>query len=154
MTALFPGPVPTEWAQIADAERFSIPFAQVSPVDVADQAIEGMLAGKRTVVPGLVPKFVRTSGRLIPRSLLLPGIRIGNKLRGGPAADSPSRRCATPTTTLFVGRDLQHSAGFHDPAGFVPAGLGGEVKVAAGVDGHTRGVCRNRNLHRFGRSCG
>jgi short-subunit dehydrogenase len=84
VTALCPGPVPTEWAQIADAERFSIPLAQVSPVEVADQAIEGMLAGKRTVVPGLVPKFVSTSGRLIPRSLLLPGIRIGNKLRGGP----------------------------------------------------------------------
>jgi uncharacterized protein len=84
VTALCPGPVPTEWAQIADAERFSLPFAQVSPEEVADQAIQGMLAGKRTVVPGLVPKFVSTSGRLIPRSLLLPVIRIGNKLRGGP----------------------------------------------------------------------
>ena len=39
-------------AQIADAERFSIPLAQVSPHDVAEEAIEGMLAGKRTVVPG------------------------------------------------------------------------------------------------------
>lgn len=84
VTALCPGPVPTEWAQIADAERFSIPLAQVSPHDVAEAAIEGMLAGKRTVVPGIVPKFVSTSGRLIPRSVLLPGIRIGNKLRGGP----------------------------------------------------------------------
>ncbi|OBK12513.1 SDR family NAD(P)-dependent oxidoreductase [Mycobacterium asiaticum] len=84
VTALCPGPVPTEWAQIADAERFSIPLAQVSPHEVAEQAIQGMLAGKRTVVPGVVPKVVSTSGRLIPRSLLLPGIRIGNKLRGGP----------------------------------------------------------------------
>ncbi|SON63275.1 putative oxidoreductase [Mycobacterium simulans] len=84
VTALCPGPVPTEWAEIASAERFSIPIAQVSPHDVAEAAIAGMLAGKRSVVPGVVPKVVSTSGRYIPRSLLLPGIRIGNKLRGGP----------------------------------------------------------------------
>ncbi|QUR67352.1 SDR family NAD(P)-dependent oxidoreductase [Mycobacterium spongiae] len=85
VTALCPGPVPTEWAEIASAERFSIPLAQVSPHDVAEAAIAGMLAGKRGVVPGLVPKFVSTSGRLAPRSLLLPAIRIGNRLRGGPS---------------------------------------------------------------------
>jgi short-subunit dehydrogenase len=84
VTALCPGPVPTEWAEIASAERFSIPLAQVSPHDVAEAAIEGMLAGRRSVVPGLVPKFVSTGGRLLPRSVLLPAIRIGNKLRGGP----------------------------------------------------------------------
>lgn len=83
VTALCPGPVPTEWAEIASAERFSIPLAQVSPHDVAEAAIAGMLSGKRTVVPGIVPKFVSTSGRFAPRSLLLPAIRIGNRLRGG-----------------------------------------------------------------------
>ena len=85
VTALCPGPVPTEWAEIASAERFSIPIAQVSPQDVAEQAIAGMLAGKRGVVPGVVPKIVSTGGRILPRSLLLPGIRIGNRLRGGPS---------------------------------------------------------------------
>lgn len=85
VTALCPGPVPTEWAEIASAERFSIPLAQVSPHDVAEAAIAGMLSGKRTVVPGIVPKFVSTSGRFAPRSLLLPAIRIGNRLRGGPS---------------------------------------------------------------------
>lgn len=84
VTALCPGPVPTEWAQIAGAERFDIPLAQVSPVEVAKQAVQGMVAGSRTVVPGIVPKFASTTGRILPRSLLLPGIRIGNKLRGGP----------------------------------------------------------------------
>ena len=84
VTALCPGPVPTEWAEIAHAERFSIPIAQVSPRDVAEAAIEGMLAGKRSVVPGIVPKVVSTGGRFVPRSVLLPGIRIGNRLRGGP----------------------------------------------------------------------
>lgn len=84
VTCLCPGPVPTEWAEIANAERFSIPIAQVSPRGVAEAAIGGMLAGRRTVVPGVVPKVVSTGGRFAPRSLLLPGIRIGNRFRGGP----------------------------------------------------------------------
>ncbi len=36
VTVLCPGPVPTEWGEIANAERFSIPIAQVSPHDVAE----------------------------------------------------------------------------------------------------------------------
>ena len=84
VTALCPGPVPTEWAEIANAERFSIPAAQVSPRDVAEAAIGGMLAGRRSVVPGMVPKAVSASGRFAPRSLLLPALRIGQRFRGGP----------------------------------------------------------------------
>lgn len=85
VTVLCPGPVPTEWAEIANAERFSVPLAQVSPHDVAEAAIGGMLAGKRSVVPGVVPKVVSTAGRFVSRSLLLPGMRIGNRFRGGPS---------------------------------------------------------------------
>ncbi len=77
---LCPGPVPTEWAEIANAERWSIGVAQVSPQDVAEAAIVGMLHGKRSVVPGMVPKFVSTGGRYVPRSLLLPALRIGTRL--------------------------------------------------------------------------
>ena len=84
VTVLCPGPVPTEWAEIANAERFSLSIAQVSPSDVAEAAIGGMLAGRRSVVPGVLPKVVSTSGRFAPRSLLLPAIRIGNRFRGGP----------------------------------------------------------------------
>jgi hypothetical protein len=58
---------------------------QVSSGDVAEAAIGGMLAGKRSVVPGIVPKAISVGGRYVPRSLLLPGIRIGNRLRGGPS---------------------------------------------------------------------
>ena len=74
VTVLRPGPV-----------RFSIPLMKVSPDDVAEAAIGGMLAGKRSVVPGIVPKAISVGGRYVPRSLLLPGIRIGNRLRGGPS---------------------------------------------------------------------
>lgn len=85
VTVLCPGPVPTEWGEIANAERFSIPIAQVSPRDVAEAAIAGMVDGKRSVVPGIVPKAVSIGGRYMPRTLLLPGLRIGNRLRGGPS---------------------------------------------------------------------
>jgi uncharacterized protein len=85
VTVLCPGPVPTEWGEIANAERFSIPLAQVSPHDVAEAAIAGMVDGKRSVVPGIVPKAVSIGGRYMPRTLLLPGLRIGNRFRGGPS---------------------------------------------------------------------
>jgi len=79
-TVLCPGPVPTEWAEIADADQFSVGIAQVSPSDVAEAAIGGMLEGKRSVVPGLVPKIVGLGGRFTPRTVLLPALRFGQGL--------------------------------------------------------------------------
>ena len=81
-TVLCPGPVPTEWADIANAQQWSVGIAQVSPADVAEAAIDGMLEGKRSVVPGLVPKIVGIGGRFAPRSVLLPALRLGQSLRG------------------------------------------------------------------------
>jgi short-subunit dehydrogenase len=80
-TVLCPGPVPTEWAAIADAQQWSISIVQVSPQEVAEAAIAGMLGGKRSVIPGLVPKVVGVGGRFAPRSVLLPALRIGTGLR-------------------------------------------------------------------------
>lgn len=80
-TVLCPGPVPTEWAQIADAEHVNIGVAQVSPHAVAEAAIAGMRDGKRSVVPGLVPKVASVGGRFAPRSVLLPALRIVRDLR-------------------------------------------------------------------------
>ncbi len=81
-TVLCPGPVPTEWADIADAQRWSIGIVQVSPQDVAEAAVAGMREGRRSVVPGLVPKVVGVGGRLVPRSVLLPALRLGARLGG------------------------------------------------------------------------
>lgn len=80
-TVLCPGPVPTEWTDIANVQQWSVGIAQVSPRDVAEAAITGMLDGKRSVVPGLVPKVVGIGGRFAPRSLLLPALRLGQGLR-------------------------------------------------------------------------
>ncbi|MGC2652470.1 MAG: SDR family oxidoreductase [Mycobacterium sp.] len=80
-TVLCPGPVPTEWAEIADADHVNIGIAQVSPPDVAAAAIAGMVDGKRSVVPGVVPKVASMGGRFVPRSVLLPALRIVRELR-------------------------------------------------------------------------
>jgi len=80
-TVLCPGPVPTEWADIADAQQWSVGIGQVSPEDVAQAAIEGMLEGKRSVVPGLLPKIAGLGGRFTPRTVLLPGLRLFQGLR-------------------------------------------------------------------------
>jgi short-subunit dehydrogenase len=80
-TVLCPGPVETEWSEIASAEAVMIGPAIVSPRDVASAAIAGMEGGKRSVVPGIVPKAMSIAGHLAPRTLLLPGLAIGKRLR-------------------------------------------------------------------------
>lgn len=76
VTSLCPGPVPTEWAEIADAHAWDFRPAQVSPRAVAAAAIDGMLKGKRSVVPGLLPKTATIAGRLTPRSIAMPLISV------------------------------------------------------------------------------
>ncbi len=74
-TVLCPGPVPTEWWDIAGADRSAVGFAATSAAAVAEAGITGMLEGKRLVVPGLAPKLMGAGGRLTPRRLLLPALR-------------------------------------------------------------------------------
>lgn len=82
VTVLCPGPVRTEWAETAGAQAWMVGPALVSPQQVAEDAIVGMEQGKRSVVPGIVPKVIATAGRFIPRTALLPGITLGRSLRG------------------------------------------------------------------------
>ena len=72
-TVLSPGPVPTEWWEIAGARSVSI--GQMSPRNVAEAAIAGMLEGKCSVVPRPVPKVTGLGGRFTPRRVLLPALR-------------------------------------------------------------------------------
>lgn len=74
-TALCPGPVPTEWWDIAGADRSSVGFAATSTAEVAEAGIAAMQQGKRLVVPGLAPKLMGVGGRLTPRRILLPALR-------------------------------------------------------------------------------
>lgn len=79
-TTLSPGPVPTEWGDIAGVEDDLAPgvpaFAKVSARSVARAAVRGMIAGRRSVVPGAVPKVLAAGGRVAPRTVLLPAVKL------------------------------------------------------------------------------
>jgi short-subunit dehydrogenase len=65
VTVLCPGPVPTEWGEIANAERFSIPIATGVTARRRRPGDRGACwRASAAVVPGLVPKAVSTGGRL------------------------------------------------------------------------------------------
>lgn len=73
-TALCPGPVPTEFAEAAGSSLAdsSMPsLVRVSAGYVARRGVEGMLKGKRTVIPGVPSRVLGTAGRVVPRGLLL-----------------------------------------------------------------------------------
>jgi short-subunit dehydrogenase len=78
VTCLSPGFTRTEFAEEAGAGGFDTVapgFLTMDAPDVARAGVEGMLAGRRTVVPGLPNKATAFGGRLVPRTLLLPVVR-------------------------------------------------------------------------------
>jgi uncharacterized protein len=73
-TALCPGPVETEFAEVAGlkGEFGTLPdFVTVSSPDVAEAGVRGLERGKGVVIPGVVNKATAIGGHLTPRSLLL-----------------------------------------------------------------------------------
>lgn len=78
VTALCPGPVDTEFADVAGLQSMfdaAPSFSKLSSAAVARAAVEGLEHGRRSVVPGLAIKAATLSGRLTPRSVLLPVMR-------------------------------------------------------------------------------
>ena len=71
VTAVCPGPVPTQFQARAGLDRRLPPLITVSAEQVAREAYDGFMRGKRVVVPGLLNKFVVATPRLVPRALLL-----------------------------------------------------------------------------------
>ena len=78
-TVLCPGPVPTEFGEVAgvdgDADRLVPPFVTGDAEEVAAAAVRGMVRGRRSVVPGTATKALATGGRYVPRSILLAAAR-------------------------------------------------------------------------------
>jgi short-subunit dehydrogenase len=74
-TALCPGPVRTEFTQVAgmtDLDNTGPEFVWMQPGDVAKAGIDGMVKGKRLVFPSITHQAVGIAGRFAPRSVLLP----------------------------------------------------------------------------------
>ncbi len=69
---LCPGPVPTEFARVAGVRKEPAPgLLTCSAEEVAAAGYRGLMANKRTVVPGLMNKLVLFGIRLAPRRILL-----------------------------------------------------------------------------------
>lgn len=72
VTALCPGPVPTEFQARAgvkgggEASSWAMPAQQV-----AEEGYAGLMAGRRVVVPGSVNKTIAVLSRLLPRGAVL-----------------------------------------------------------------------------------
>lgn len=74
VTALCPGPVRTEFAEVAnleDAERALPGFMWDSPDTVARAGIRALEQGKRVVIPGVFNRAGAIGGQHAPRSLVL-----------------------------------------------------------------------------------
>jgi short-subunit dehydrogenase len=75
VTCLSPGFTRTDFAAEAGAgsvEAVAPGFLTMDARDVARAGVDGMVAGRRTVVPGIHNKASTLGGRLVPRTLLLP----------------------------------------------------------------------------------
>ncbi len=81
VTALAPGPVETEFWQIAGWETStgksferSVPGAMISPEQAARAGVEGLERGERVVVPGLPIRAAMLASRYIPHAVKLPAL--------------------------------------------------------------------------------
>jgi uncharacterized protein len=75
VTALCPGPVPSEFQTRAGFEPgFDSAILNVSAPDVAEAAYRGLMANKRAVLPGLGIKIVPFMLRLVPRDFILSAV--------------------------------------------------------------------------------
>ena len=75
VTALCPGPVPTEFQARAGVPNGHSPaLLEVSAIRVADEGYRGLMAGRRLVVPGAFNKLIVSLSGIMPRALLLAGV--------------------------------------------------------------------------------
>jgi len=81
VTALAPGPVDTDFWQIAGWEvqggksfERAVPGALISPQQAARAGVQGLERGERMVVPGLPIRAAMLASRYIPNALKLPAL--------------------------------------------------------------------------------
>jgi short-subunit dehydrogenase len=75
VTALCPGPVPTEFPEVAgmgDVEARTPGLFWTSAEEVAREAVDGAARDKRVVVPGVLNRATALAGHHSPRGLALP----------------------------------------------------------------------------------
>jgi uncharacterized protein len=79
-----PGPVPTEFDQVAETPVHVPNILKVTPDRVAETAIAGFSRGKALIVPGVIMRFFQFLGAWTPRWMLrLLYRRVGPMFRSG-----------------------------------------------------------------------
>jgi short-subunit dehydrogenase len=74
VTALCPGPVKTEFAEvagIAELESSTPSFFWATPSDVAEAGLHGLETGRRVVIPGAINRLTAVAGSHTPHGLFL-----------------------------------------------------------------------------------
>jgi short-subunit dehydrogenase len=75
--AVNPGPVPTEWQQVAGHDDVGVVPGEIPAEQCVAEALEAWDAGRRTVIPGRLMRWVMRGSRLGPRALQL---RVAERL--------------------------------------------------------------------------
>jgi uncharacterized protein len=81
VTALCPGPVKTEFTEVANLQNAESAMPGVfwdNPADVARAGISGLERGKRVVIPGLLNRAGAIGGQHAPRSVVLRLVSRGH----------------------------------------------------------------------------
>jgi hypothetical protein len=82
VTALCPGPVPTEFQARAGVKAAQFPRALTRSAErVAEDGYRGLQEGRRVVVPGFANKLVTVLAPLLPRRWILQMADAGNRGR-------------------------------------------------------------------------
>jgi len=93
VTVLAPGPVPTEFQARAGIGGSLPRLLTVTPEKVARAGYNGLMRGRRLVVPGLGNKLVTFMPRLLPRALMLRLVLASQAGRAkAPAENWPRRK--------------------------------------------------------------
>lgn len=86
VTVVCPGPVPTEFQEVAGSDvRPNLPKAvAIDAKTCAEQAVSALKKGKARVIPGLIPKAMATAIDALPKAFVRPFLAsMGKKIREG-----------------------------------------------------------------------
>lgn len=74
VTAVCPGPVPTEWQAVAGFENQAerLPYPRMTVEQIVEESLAAAAAGKRAVIPGRLTRAMALATRALPTSMKLP----------------------------------------------------------------------------------
>jgi hypothetical protein len=87
VTALCPGPVPTEFATVAGWSGLSHRLGSQPPEEVARKAVAALFRGRRVIVPSRKGAFLLSLERFVPTSMILAILEKSQRPREKPSRE-------------------------------------------------------------------